>query len=122
MFYDDENKVLFSGRLAENTVGTRLASGTDKLTFKLISNKSVKQADDSFKDETTSMYVSYFGKMAEPLSKLIAKGDKVHVEGSLNVYKGENGYGTNITASKVTIIAQTDQNKAMRAANKAQCS
>ena len=56
--------------------------------------------------------ISAFGQNAEAIHKYLAPNGRVAIEGYLQTYKGQNGYGMSVSVEKVDIIDFKNQNTA----------
>lgn len=91
---NDINTVAITGNLCADPALRATRSGVQVLNFRIASNYSVKNKDTG-EWESRPNYVScvVLGARAEPLSRLLAKGRKVCVSGSLRYreWEGEDG-------------------------------
>ncbi len=77
------NKVVLSGNLTRDPVLKALSSGTSVLEFGLAVNDRVRDASGEWADRANFVDCTVFGRRADALAKILAKGAKVCVEGHL---------------------------------------
>lgn len=78
------NKVFLSGNLTRDPELRATASGTQVLEFGLAVNERVRnQQADAWEERANFFSCIVFGRRAEALSRYLAKGAKVSIEGSL---------------------------------------
>ena len=78
----DNNSVSIIGRLVREAILSYSNSGTAILKFSIAVNRSVKNGD-TWKDEVSFIDCTFFGKMAESVSKYLEKGKQVSILGEL---------------------------------------
>ena len=97
------NKVILSGRL-----GADPDMRGSVLKLRLATNERRKNADGNWSDHTEWHSVVVFGKRAEALSRLLAKGSRVLVEGKLRTSSwekdGQKQYKTEVIADDVELL------------------
>ncbi len=107
----DINSVIVTGRVARD-IGERdftyLSSGTAKLSFSIVVNKSVKNADGSYGEKSAFFDVVVWGKYAESLKPRLCKGAKVTVCGRLERDTWEDRQ-TRAKREKIYIVAENVQ-------------
>lgn len=100
------NKVILFGNLGADPELKYAQSGTAILKLSLATNERVKKGEE-WTDHTEWHRVTVFGKRAEGLSKFLAKGAAVMVEGRLRTSKyekeGQTHYSTEINADNVIL-------------------
>ena len=79
----DTNIVVEIGNLTKDADIKYLQSGTAVGNFTIAVNKSKKNPDGTWGDETFFFEVNLFGKIVENLKKYLVKGQKVCVSGEL---------------------------------------
>lgn len=79
----DVNVVALSGRLTRDPELTYTPSGTAVLRVGLAVNMARKSADGKWEDEPNYVDCELFGRRAEALAKVLAKGQLVLVSGRL---------------------------------------
>lgn len=92
---NDINSVAITGRLAADPELRATTSGTQVLNFRIASNFSIKNRQTGEWEERPNWVgCVVIGARAEPLSRLLSRGDKVAVEGSLRYHEWEAKDGT----------------------------
>lgn len=96
------NKVFLSGNLTRDPELRATASGTQVLEFGLAVNERVRnQQADVWEERANFFSCIVFGRRAEALSRYLAKGAKVSIEGSLRYSSWERD---GVKRSKVEVI------------------
>lgn len=96
------NKVFLSGNLTHDPELRATASGTQVLEFGLAVNERVRnQQTDVWEERANFFSCIVFGRRAEALSRYLAKGAKVSIEGSLRYSVWERD---GVKRSKVEVI------------------
>ena len=96
------NKVFLSGNLTRDPELRATASGTQVLEFGLAVNERVRnQQTDVWEERAYFFSCIVFGRRAEALSRYLAKGAKVSIEGSLRYSSWERD---GVKRSKVEVI------------------
>jgi single-strand DNA-binding protein len=95
------NAVTISGNIGREPEIRATQSGTSVLTFSLAVNERVKKGD-SWEEYVNWIDVVVFGRRADSLSKILAKGMKVAVSGHLRYSTWERD---NVKRSKIEVIA-----------------
>ncbi len=95
------NSVSISGNLGRDSEIRSTQSGTSILTFPLAVSERIKKGD-SWEEYTNWIDVVVFGRRADSLSKILAKGMKVAVSGHLRYSTWERD---NVKRSKIEVIA-----------------
>jgi single-strand DNA-binding protein len=105
---DGVNKVFLLGNLGADPELKVIASGSAVMNFRMVTDESY--LDNQRVRQTKSEWhrVVVWGGQAEALGKMLSKGDKVHVEGSIQTrsYEDKEGnkrYTTEIRAQRVTL-------------------
>jgi len=100
------NRVTLFGRLGKDPE-LKQAGGTSILKFSLATSERKKQGEQWI-DHTEWHSVVVFGKRAEALSRLLAKGSRVLVEGKLRTSSwekdGQKQYKTEVIADDVELL------------------
>ena len=86
------NIVVLSGNLTRDPELRYLASGDAVATLRVASNRRARSGEE-WKDETTFIDVSVWGKQAENCGEYLTKGRPVLVEGSLRIREWETREG-----------------------------
>ena len=79
----DTNFVVEIGNLTRDAEIKYLQNGSVIANFSIAVNKSKKNPDGTWGDETFFFEVSLFGKIVESLKKYLTKGQKICVQGEL---------------------------------------
>ena len=96
------NKVFLSGNLTRDPELRATAAGTQVLEFGLAVNERVRnQQTDVWEERANFFSCIVFGRRAEALSRYLAKGAKVSIEGSLRYSSWERD---GVKRSKVEVI------------------
>ena len=102
----DLNHVVLIGRLTRDAALRYLENGTACANVSLAVNKSRKQADGQWVEETSYFDVVIWGRLAESLNPKMTKGKQLCVEGRLKQDRWEKDGQTH---SKVSIVADFAQ-------------
>ncbi|HYE64825.1 MAG TPA: single-stranded DNA-binding protein [Pyrinomonadaceae bacterium] len=110
------NKIIVVGNLGRDPEMRYTPQGTPVCTFSMASNERRKDRAGEQQDLTTWFKVTVWGKQAEAVSKYLAKGRSVYVEGRLHVEEwtdreGKQRYTLEVNASDVHFLdgAQGDR-------------
>jgi single-strand DNA-binding protein len=98
----DLNRVTFTGRCTRDAELRYLTSGTAVTDVGFAINKVFKK-EGEFKEETTFVDVTLWGKFAETLSAKLTKGTFCSVDGRLRMESWESKEGAK--RSKLSIVA-----------------
>ena len=99
------NRVAISGNLTRDPELRSTANGTEVLTFGVAVNERVKdQQSGEWKDRPNFVDCVVFGNRAQGLSKYLAKGSKVAIDGRLRYSSWETDDGKK--RSKLEVIAE----------------
>jgi single-strand DNA-binding protein len=103
------NKIIVVGNLGRDPELRYTPQGTPLCSFTLASNERRKTSTGEQQDITTWFRVKVWGKQAEAVSKYLAKGRSVYVEGRLHVEdwtdrEGKPRYTLEINATDVHFI------------------
>ena len=113
---NDINSVNITGRMAADPELRATTSGTQVLNFRIASNYSVKNKQTGEWEERPNWVgCVVMGVRAEPLSRLLGKGDKVAVSGSLRYHAWEDKEGgrhsvLEVYADNVILMSKPRQN------------
>jgi single-strand DNA-binding protein len=84
------NSVIISGRATADSTLSYTESGKAYLRYRIASNRNYRDKNTGdWKEETTFVGVTQWGKQAERLSELIKKGTPVLLEGRLSSFTRE---------------------------------
>lgn len=105
------NKVILMGRLAQDPEIRYTTSGKAVATFALAVRKAMKNANGEY--EANFIRVVVWDKTAEAIGNNLKKGDRILLDGSINVrgYTAQDGTKRNITevvARSVTFLEQKE--------------
>lgn len=113
------------GRLGAQPEVTTFESGSTLARFTLATNESYKDKNGQWHENTQWHTVNAWGRIAERVKKVLAKGQEVIVEGKLvhQTYEtkaGEKRYGTVIEATEFLLLTpKSDKNESTgKATNK----
>jgi single-strand DNA-binding protein len=99
------NKVILLGNLGADPELKMTQGGQAILKLRIATTESYKDRDGAWKERTEWHSVTLWGKRGESLSKILAKGDRICVEGGLRTSSyekdGEKRYRTEINATNV---------------------
>lgn len=107
------NKVQLLGNLGGDPELRMTGSGTAVLSFRVATHEQFLGKDNQKKQRTTWHTVVVWGRQAEALQKLLARGSRVFVEGELTSrqYEAKDGTGkrtlVEVTANKVIVLDDT---------------
>lgn len=99
----DINVVVLTGNLTHDPA-LRGATSASVLKFSIASNRSVKQQDGSYSDVPNFIDCTIFGKRADALANVLAKGMKVTIEGELRYSSWTDKDGNK--RSKLEVVCQ----------------
>jgi single-strand DNA-binding protein len=107
----NKNKVQLIGNIGREPELKDLQNGQHMLRFSLATNERFKGADGEWKSDTQWHAVVAWGKQASKLSREIAKGSGLFVEGRLVHRKyesktGEMRYSTEVVMSDYQVLAK----------------
>ena len=97
------NQILLVGRLGKDPESKSFESGSVQTTFSIATSESFKDKSGEWQENTTWHRVVTWGKLAESLSKNLAKGDLVIVSGKQDHRSYEDKDGNTRTISEVTV-------------------
>ncbi len=93
------NNVQLIGNLGQDVQVMNFNTGNKKATFSLATSESYKNKDGEYVSSTQWHNVIAWGKQADLISRTLAKGNKVAIQGSLiyRFYEDKNGVKQNVT-------------------------
>lgn len=101
------NKVMLLGNLGQDPELKMLPSGQAVMRLRLATTERRQDKAGNWTDHTEWHSVTVWGKRAEALSKFLAKGSTIFVEGKLRTSSyeknGEKRYSTEITADNIIL-------------------
>lgn len=107
------NYMIISGRTTADAVLSHTEGGTPYLKFGLASNRSYQDKLGEWRQNTTFVNATLWGKSAERLSDKIRKGKPLIVEGSLASYtrevEGKKQTNVSINAFRVQLLEKESQ-------------
>jgi len=101
------NKVMLIGNLTRDPE-TRATTNSTITELGIAVNRSVKDDNGGWKDETTFVNVTVWGKTAENCAKFLTKGRGVFIEGRLQMDTWDDK-GTGAKRTKLKVVADTVQ-------------
>lgn len=108
------NKVILSGNLTRDPELRATSGGTSVLAIPLAVNDRYRSQDGEWLDRPNYVDCEVWGKRADALAKILAKGAKVCVEGRLRWHSWEAKDGTK--RSKLTVTVNEVELMSQRAA------
>jgi single-strand DNA-binding protein len=109
------NKVILVGNLGADPDIRPTQSGSVIANFSVATSEKWKDKNTGADQEKTQWHrVKAFGKLAEIVQQMLAKGTKIYVEGKLETNKwqdqhGQDRYNTEIVAQQVHILSGMKQ-------------
>lgn len=97
------NKVILSGNLTRDPELRATSGGTSVLAVPLAVNDRYRSQDGEWLDRPNYVDCEVWGKRADALAKILAKGAKVCVEGKLRWHSWEAKDGTKRSKLTVTV-------------------
>lgn len=120
---NDINSVNITGNLTAEPELRATTSGTTVLNVRIASNYSVKnKTTGEWEDRANFVSCTVMGARAEPLSRLLDKGDKVAVSGSLRYHQWEAKDGSSrsmieVYADNVILMSKKGQSGQQQSAH-----
>ena len=107
------NSVVISGRATADSTLSYTEKGRAYLRFRIASNRAYRDSNSGeWKEDTTFVGVTVWGKQAERLSERIKKGAPVLIEGRLSSYTREvDGFkrtDVNVTAWRTQVLLKSE--------------
>jgi single-strand DNA-binding protein len=104
------NKVSLIGRLGAQPEVTTFESGSILVRFTLATNERYRDKKGEWQEKTQWHVINAWGKTAELIQKLLAKGQEILLEGKLvhqsyESKSGEKRYGTVIEATEFLLLS-----------------
>ncbi len=101
------NKVMLLGNLGQDPELKMLPSGQAVMRLRLATTERRQDKAGNWTDHTEWHSVTVWGKRAEALSRILAKGSTIFIEGKLRTSSyeknGEKRYSTEITADNIIL-------------------
>jgi single-strand DNA-binding protein len=108
------NKVSLIGRLGQEPTLQTVGNGFQLVKFPLATNENYKDKTGKWVDNTQWHNIVVWGKTAERISKIAAKGQEIMMEGKLVNHsyekEGEKRYYTDIELSDFLLLSPRNQN------------
>ncbi|MFZ1704106.1 MAG: single-stranded DNA-binding protein [Saprospiraceae bacterium] len=109
-----KNLVQLTGHLGNDVQMLNFDNGYKKCSFSLAVNNSYTAANGESKKDTSWFNIVSWGKIAEQMSAVLAKGVEVGLEGKISNRKyidknGVNKYITEIVVSDFVVVEKTDK-------------
>jgi len=104
------NKAILLGNIGNEPLVAVVATGATVVNFSVATSESWKDKNGEKQEKTEWHYISAFGKLADAVRPLLAKGSQVYIEGKIqtNKYKDKDGvekYKTQISADKIQVLS-----------------
>lgn len=103
------NQVILMGNLGDDPELRSLPSGAQLLRFRMATNESYLDKNKERQTRTEWHDIVMWGNRAEPLSKILSKGSRVLVEGTLRTSSyekdGSRRWHTEITARDLHLLS-----------------
>jgi single-strand DNA-binding protein len=105
------NRVYLLGNLGQNPELRATQSGQSVLSMRLATNERFKNSEGEWVDRAEWHSIVVWGKRAEALSKILAKGSPILVEGRIQTRKwedkeGNTRYTTEIIAREILLLGR----------------
>jgi single-strand DNA-binding protein len=102
------NKVILLGNLGQDPELRMTSGGRPCLNLRIATTETYLDANKVRKEKTAWHSVVIWGKRGEALSRYLAKGSRVYIEGALEYSQwdkqdGTKGYRTNVVARNVVL-------------------
>ncbi|HLS27452.1 MAG TPA: single-stranded DNA-binding protein [Opitutales bacterium] len=101
------NKVILMGNLTRDPELRVMPSGNSVCNFGLAVNRNFTDKDGNKREETTFVDIDAFGRQAEVISKYLAKGRAILLEGRLRFDRWETNTGEK--RSKLSVVLEQFQ-------------
>src|SRR5271163_2471654 len=107
---DGLNKVMLLGNLGQDPELKMIAGGQAVLNIRLATTETYVDKSNTRQERTDWHTVTVWGKRAEALSKILAKGSQIFVEGRIQTRSyeknGEKRYATDIVANNIILTGR----------------
>jgi single-strand DNA-binding protein len=104
------NKVMLLGNLGQDPELKMIAGGQAVLNLRLATTETYMDRNNTRQERTDWHTVTVWGKRAEALSKILAKGSQIFVEGRIQTRSyeknGEKRYATDIVANNIILTGR----------------
>lgn len=106
------NKVILIGHVGSDIDTHTFGNGNKKVSFSLATNKKWNDKDGKRQEKTTWHNIEAFGKITDVIEKWVSKGNKLMVEGEIDVQSwdkdGETKYKTVIMLQNMEMLGSND--------------
>lgn len=108
------NRVMVLGNVCADPELRMTSGGTAVLKLRVAASERYKDRNEQWQERTEFVSCVLFGKRAESLSRILAKGSQVYVEGSLRTTSyddrdGNKRYKTEVAVSNVILCGGKGQ-------------
>lgn len=108
------NRVILIGNLTRDPELRYTPSNTAVTDFGLAVNRNYQDGDGEWKEETTYVDITVWGRQAENASQYLEKGNRVFLEGRLRLDQWETDDGENrskhgVTAERISFLDNDGQ-------------
>lgn len=107
------NRVMLLGNLGADPELKMTQGGQAVLKLRLATTETYLDRNQARQERTEWHSVTMWGKRGEALAKILAKGERIFVEGSLRTSSyeknGEKRYSTEINATNIILAGRGDQ-------------
>lgn len=108
------NRVMVLGNVCAEPELRMTSGGTAVLKLRVAASERYKDRNEQWQERTEFVSCVLFGKRAESLSRILAKGSQVYVEGSLRTTRyddreGNKRYKTEVAVSNVILCGGKGQ-------------
>jgi single-strand DNA-binding protein len=104
------NKVMLLGNLGQDPELKMIAGGQAVLNLRLATTETYLDKNNTRQERTDWHTVTVWGKRAEGLAKILAKGSQIFVEGRIQTRSyeknGEKRYATDIVANNIILTGR----------------
>jgi single-strand DNA-binding protein len=101
--HSNVNKVILIGNLGSAPELRTTGKGTTVANLSLATNRSIKQADGTFRERTVWHRVVVWGKRAEACGKYLDKGNRVYLEGTLQTHEWQDKDGQKRVKTEILV-------------------
>jgi single-strand DNA-binding protein len=106
---DGLNRIILIGNLGQDPELRYTSSGQARLSIRLATTETYRNRDNEKKERTDWHHVIVWGKRGEALNKLIARGDRIGVEGRIQTRsyddsEGKKRYWTEVVANNILLL------------------
>lgn len=109
------NKVMLLGNLGQDPELKMIAGGQAVLNLRLATTETYLDRNNTRQERTDWHTVTVWGKRAEGLAKILAKGSQIFVEGRIQTRSyeknGEKRYATDIVANNIILTGRRGEGR-----------